>query len=129
MVSNIDQEISVHEALNASFRSDSGDDLERGRGDSDGGDEDAGREVVCRAVLGEGAHLLDADVSVVEELNPNGADVRGAVVLEVLLHHLLAGTRGELHSFAAVDVYQYGSVAVPSCPFSSHCLLAVKDLT
>lgn len=53
-----------------------GDDFERGGRDGGLRDEDAGVKLVLVDVLGEGAHLFDADAGVGAEFDPDGADLR-----------------------------------------------------
>lgn len=75
MLRDVDQQILLLERLD-DVRLHGGDDFQGcGR---DGGlrDEDAGVELVLVDVLGEGAHLLDADAGVGAEFDPDGADLR-----------------------------------------------------
>lgn len=94
MVCNVDQQILLQETLNSTFARDSWDDLEGCRGDIDVGDEDTGMEVILCEVLSEGAHLLNTNVGVRKELDPNRANVWGGRIgivwrdrIGVSLHH------------------------------------------
>lgn len=82
MPRDIDQQVDFLKSLDDAGEHD-GDNLEGGRGDGGLGDEDAGVEVVGGDMLGEGAHLLDADGGVGGEFDPDGADgggLRGGVM-------------------------------------------------
>ncbi len=103
---NVDQEVLLLERLDDGGQDD-GDDLEGGGRDGGLGDEDAGEELVLGDVLGEGAHLLDADAGVGGEFDPDGADLglRGRVRLcgegGVFGEHGVGGAEGGVHFFAA----------------------------
>lgn len=107
MVRNIDQQILLQEALNSSLGRDGRDNLHGGWSDVNVGDEDSGVKVAGGEGLGEGAHLLDADVGVGQELDVDGADVwlwrvwvRGGGWRGVFLNHLLGWAGGLDHLLA-----------------------------
>ena len=107
MVRNIDQQILLQKALDSSLRRDGWDNLHGGWSDVDVGDEDASVEVARGQCLGEGAHLLNADVRVGQELDVDGADVwlwrvwvRGGGWRGVFLDHLLGWAGGLDHLLA-----------------------------
>ena len=110
MMRNIDQQILLQKALDSSLGRNGWDDLHGGWSDVDVGDENAGVEVSGGQGLGEGAHLLDADVGVGEKLYVDGADVwlwrvwmRGGGRGGVFLNHLL-GWAGSLDHLLATGV-------------------------
>lgn len=74
MMGDIDQQILLLKRFDDGREND-GDDFERGGRDGGLGDQDAGVEFVLADVLGEGAHLLDADAGVGGEFDPDGADL------------------------------------------------------
>ena len=115
MVRNIDQQILLQEALDSSLRRNGWDNLHGGWSDVNVGNEDAGVEVPGGQGLGEGAHLLDADVGVGKELNVDGADVwlwwvwmRGGGWGGVFLEHLLGWAGGLDHLLATAVVLDMG---------------------
>ena len=75
MMRDVDQQILLLERLD-DVRLDGGDDFQGGGRDGGLGDEDAAVEFVLIDVLGEGAHLFDADAEVGAEFDPDGADLR-----------------------------------------------------
>ena len=104
---NIDQQVLLLERLNDG-REDDGDDLERCGRDRCLGHEDTGVEFVLADVLGEGAHLFDADTGVGGEFNPDRADLRLRIGIGlggqrgVLCEHGVCGPEGGGHLLAAV---------------------------
>lgn len=106
VVRDVDQQVLLLERLD-DVRLDGGDDLERGGGDGGLRDEDARVELVLVDVLGEGAHLLDADAGVGAEFDPDGADLRerGRVGFRgesgVFGEHGVGGFEGGVHFLAA----------------------------
>ena len=71
---DVDQQILLLERLD-DVGLDGGNDLQGGGRDGCLRDEDAGVEFVLVDVLGEGAHLFDADAGVGAEFDPDGADL------------------------------------------------------
>lgn len=116
MMGNIDQEIGLLERLDDVVL-DGTDDLEGSAGDGTLSDHNAGVEFVLINVLGESAHLLDADGGVGAELDPDGADCGGCGGSVsrgqggIFGEHSGRGTGGEVHFLAAVE-----GLDVVSCP-------------
>ena len=103
---NIHQQILLLERFDDGREND-GDDFERGGRDGGLRDEDAGVEFVLVDVLGESAHLLDADAGVGGEFDPDGADLGLRVRVRfcgyggVLGEHGVGGSEGGVHLLAA----------------------------
>lgn len=106
MVGDVDQQILLDKGFEDVAR-DGRHDLQGGAGHVALGDHDAGVEFVFVDVMGEGAHLFDADGGLGAEFDPNGADVRGRIRLFgggdrcVFLKHGSRGAGGEVHFLAA----------------------------
>lgn len=71
----VDEQILLEEPLDGGPLGELGDLLLGGSGDGDMGDEDAGLVVLVGAEAAELAHLLGSQVVLVEELDPDGANV------------------------------------------------------
>lgn len=118
---DVDQEILLKEALDLRLGGDSGDNLEGGRSDVNMCDEDTSVEHVLGEVLGKVAHLLDTDVGIGKELDPDRTNIRGGRVWivrgggdGVFFNHRIAGSSRELHMSApgSLSVGELGNVAV-----------------
>jgi len=108
VVRNVDEQILLEKALNERELRGDGHDLAGLRGEGDGGNQNAGLEVVLGAVLDKLLHHANADRGLFRaELNPDRAALRLRVgVLRgrwrgELLDHCFAGASGELHLCAA----------------------------
>ena len=75
VVCDVDQEVLLKEALNPCLVGHSRDDLEGSRSNVDVGNENSSVEAVLGEMLGKVAHLLDADVGLRQELDPNCTNV------------------------------------------------------
>ena len=119
VVRDVDEQVLFLESLDDG-REDDGDDFERRGRDAGLADEDAGVEVVLADVLGEGAHLLDADGGFGGEFDPDGADLgewgRGRVRGQwgVFLEHAGRGFEGCGH-FA--PVWRAAGIGEPGTEF------------
>ena len=101
MMRNIHQQILLLERLD-NRREHDGDDFERGGRDGGLRDEDAGVEFVLGDVVGEGAHLLDADAGVGGEFDPDGADLglgEGSALVGMAVYLATMGSVGRKEVF------------------------------